>query len=250
MLPREIIEPNTLAARPPLPVGRNYALRVLFGVEGELPMPGISVKSVRRHCRLALVQTSLRDAAAIATVATVVFLAPLSTFIVLALIVTAITLIRRIRLTSPPVLEALTGVTIALFWGWWGRQEPYTAPLISLGICFLIYLGDIIWSLRQIEKLSQKPPPTETLESAAEEITVDLSVPWSTVEDHWDEFVTLGQINAGDTHADTRVYYDKNGIIGAGASSNPFPLTIPLDNPLNEDHEVTEFTARELLTHI
>ena len=250
MLPREIIEPNTLAARPPLPVGRNYALRVLFGVEGELPMPGISVKSVRRHCRLTLVQTSLRDAAAIATVATVVFLAPLSTFIALALIVTAITLIRRIRLTSPPVLGALTGVTIALFWGWRGRQEPYAAPLISLGICFLIYLGDIIWSLRQIEKLSQKPPPPETLESAAEGITVGLSVPWSTAEDHWGEFTTLGRINAGDTHADTRVYYDKDGIIGAGASSNPFPLTIPLDNPLNEDHEVTEFTARELLMHI
>jgi hypothetical protein len=122
--------------------------------------------------------------------------------------------------------------------------------LISLGVCFLIYLGDIIWSLRQVEKLSRKPPPLETLESAAEEITVEPPALWPTVEGRWGEFVTLGRINAGDTLADTRVYYDKDGIIGAGASSNPFPLTIPLDNPLNEDREMAEFTARELLTHI
>lgn len=68
MLPKEITEPNTLSARLPLPVGRRYAIRVLFGAEGKLPMPGVSIEPVRRHCRAALLQTFLRDAAAIASV--------------------------------------------------------------------------------------------------------------------------------------------------------------------------------------
>ena len=251
MLPREIIEPLTLSARRPLPIGRSYALRVLFGVEGELPMPGVSVELVHRHCRVALIQTCLRDATAIATMATVAFLAPLSTFITLAVIVTPIVLIRRIRLMSPPAIGALTGVTVALFWGWRGRQESYAEPLISLGICFLIYLGDILWSLRQVRKLTRKPSVPEVPEPADVAITIAPSNTWPVViAEHWTEFTTTGQLTVNDTHAARQVYYEKDSIVGGGAPSNSFPLTIPLDNPLRADHEMTKFTARQLLSHI
>lgn len=152
MLPREIIEPVTNAARAPMPVGRSYALRVLFGDEGKLPMAGIPVDRVRRHCRGTLVQTSLRDAAAIATVVTAVLLAPSSTLITVVLIVAVIALARRVRLLSLPVTAAVTGVAVALFWGWRRGQESYAVPLISLGTCFLIYLADIMWSLRQVHR--------------------------------------------------------------------------------------------------
>jgi hypothetical protein len=67
---------------------------------------------------------------------------------------------------------------------------------------------------------------------------------------HWAGLTLSDQENASDTQDDCEVYYDKDGIIGAGVSSHPFPLTIPLDSPLKEDHEVTEFTANDLLSHV
>src|SRR6516165_9386395 len=59
MLPARIVEPVTLAERPPLPVGRKYALRFLYGVEGNLPMPDVDIEMVRQHCGAALRQTIL-----------------------------------------------------------------------------------------------------------------------------------------------------------------------------------------------
>jgi hypothetical protein len=248
MLPRKIIEPITFSTRQPLPVGRSYALQVLFGVGGDLPMPGVSVKLMHRHCRVALVESCLRDIAAIATVATVAFLAPLSTCITLAVIVTPIILINRIRLTAP-VIGALTGVTLALFWGWRGRQESYADPLISLGICFLIYLGDILWSLRQVRKIRRKPRPSEAPTSADTGTSAPFGT-WPAIAEQWAEFSANGHVNANGGTNDIKVYYEKDSIVGAGAPSNPFPLTIPLDNPLQEGQEVTKFTARQLLAHI
>jgi hypothetical protein len=250
MLPKEITEPNTLSARRPLPVGRRYALRVLFGVEGGLPMPGVSIELVRRHCYAALLQTSLRDAAAIVSIIVTAFLAPLSTLVILILIVTAIALIRRTRLPLAPVIGGATGAAVALIWGWRSTQESYAAPLICLGVCFLIYLGDIAWSLRQVRKLSQKPSSPKVPASASTGITIMPSDTLAVDKDRWSEFTAIGQPNANAAAVDTSVYYDKDGIIGAGAESSPFPLTIPLDKTLNDDHAVKAFTAPELLAHI
>lgn len=250
MLPKEITEPNTLSARLPLPVGRRYAIRVLFGAEGKLPMPGVSIEPVRRHCRAALLQTLLRDAAAIASVIITAFLAPLSTFVAVVLIVTAVALIRRARLPSAPVIGGATGVAVALIWGWRSAQESYAAPLICLGVCFLIYLEDIAWSLRQVRKLSQKPSPPRAPAPASTGITI---MPYDTLivdKNRWTEFTAIGQANANGDDIDTRVYYDKDGIIGAGAESSLFPLTIPLDKTLHDDRAVKAFTSPELLAHI
>jgi hypothetical protein len=250
MLPKEIIEPNTLSARRPLPVGRRYALRVLYGTEGRLPMPGVSIEPVRRHCHAALLQTSLRDAAAIASVIVAAFFAPLSTFVILVLMVAGVALIRRTRLPSAPVIGGATGVAVALIWGWRSTQESYAAPLICLGVCFLIYLGDIAWSLHQIRKLSQKPSSPRVPAPDSTGITIVPSDTLVVDKDRWTKFTAIGQTSANETAADISVYYDKDGIIGAGAESSPFPLTIPLDKTLKDDHAVKAFTSRELLAHI
>src|SRR5262245_50763397 len=89
MLPREITEPVTLDLAPPFAVGRTYALRVLYGVEGGGPMPGIRGPLVRSHCQAALLQTILRDLAAIAALVTAAFLAPWSSLATI-LVITAL----------------------------------------------------------------------------------------------------------------------------------------------------------------
>ena len=251
MLKKEITEPNTITARHPLPVGRTYALRVLFGAEGKLvPMPGISIDPVRRHCRATLVQTSVRDGAAAAAVIAAAFLAPLSSLVLLILIVTAVALVSRARLPSLPVAAAATGVAVALIWGWHSTQESYATPLICLGACFLIYLGDIAWSLRRVRKLFTEASPTQTLAATATGITITPSETLVVNEARWEEFTAIGQADVSGAPADNEVYYDKDGIVGTGAESSPFPLTIPLDKPSHADLEPTTFTANDLLTHI
>lgn len=250
MLPKEITEPNTVSARHPLPVGRSYALRVLLGAEGELPMPGVAIATVQQHCRAALWQTTLRDAAAIAAVIVAGILAPLSTLVTLNFIVAAITLIRRTRRLSAPVTGAATGVAVALIWGWRSTQASYTVPLTCLGVCFLIYLADITWSLRQVRKLSEKPRSPQVSPIASTGITI---MPTDTLvvdQDRWNQFTDIRQASTNGTTGDDEVFYDKDGIVGAGAGSTPFPLTIPLDKPLKDEQAIIEFTAPRLLVHI
>ena len=144
----------------------------------------------------------------------------MGTLITMVLIITAIVLPKRIRFTSPLVLAAAVGIALALFDDWRNTQESYAAPLISLGVCFLIYFADVLWSLRQIRHLSRKSPIEEAPPAAPAQTEV------------------------------RRVYYDKNGIIGAGTSFDFFPLTIPIDKPLNADQEITDFTEAQLLGYV
>ena len=69
MLPDKVIDPGMTESRPPRPVGRAYALRVLSGPGGVIPTSSVDVRRVRRHCLLAVAQTTVRDLAALAVVA-------------------------------------------------------------------------------------------------------------------------------------------------------------------------------------
>src|SRR2546430_14919843 len=65
MLPDEITDPDMATSRPPLPVGRAYAIQVLFRHGSRIPMLAVDVGKVRKSCWVALVQTTVRDMAAI-----------------------------------------------------------------------------------------------------------------------------------------------------------------------------------------
>lgn len=254
MLPDTIIEPVTLAARPPLPVGRKYALRFLRGVEGKLPMPDVDIDLVRRHCVTGLRQTILRDFAAVATVVTAALLAPWSTIITFALIAAVIVLVKRVRFSSPLAIAAATGAAVALIGGWRSAQESYAIPLISLGIFFLIYFVDIFWSLGRVRSLSRMPPAADAVESMEAVRVQPVIMPFEP------ESLTLGtqvsafrpnghQSSTGGKSA-SMVYYDKNGIIGAGTSFSAFPLTIPIDKALDTGKEIATFTEEQLHEYI
>jgi hypothetical protein len=247
MLPGEIIEPVTLSPRPPLAVGRTYAFRVLFGVEGRLPMPGISVPLVERHCRAALLETILRDLATIIALVTAAFLAPWSTLVTILVAAALVMLFKRVRLSSPLTIAAMTVVALALLKGWQSRQS-YAVPLICLGACFLIYYVDNLWSLRQIRHLlpqessSEAPPPGKVVVIPFEK--------HSALADSDTTSSPNGQENINGKSLARRVYYDKDGIIGAGTSFSPFPLTIPIDKPRDPGAGITKFTAEQLLEYI
>lgn len=247
MLPGEIIEPVTLSPRPPLAVGRTYAFRVLFRVEGRLPMPGISVPLVERHCRAALLQTILRDLATIIALVTAAFLAPWSTLVTILVALVLVTLIKRVRLSSPLTIAAMAVVALALLKGWQSRQS-YAVPLICLGACFLIYYADNLWSLRQIRHLLQQESSPE-----AEPTDKAVAIPFEKYTALADSDTTSssnGQENTNGKNSAMRVYYDKNGIIGAGTSFSSFPLTIPIDKPRDPAVGITNVTEEQLLQYI
>jgi hypothetical protein len=251
MLPERVVEPVTLAERPPLPVGRKYALRFLYGVEGKLPMPDVDIDMVRRHCGAALRQTILRDCAAIATVVTAALVAPWSTLITIALLAAVILLAKRARFKSPLTIAAVTGAAIALIEDWRRAQESYAVPLVCLGFFVFIYFADIFWSLRRVRHLSRMPtaPPVAVPTPRNQLIVVPFEPP-PTLTVHAPEASSNGQQSPADGNSASRVYYDKNGIIGAGTSVGFLPLTIPIDKPLDMKNQITSFTAAELRDYV
>ena len=118
-------------------------MRVLFQAQGYLPMSAVYVDKVRGHCRAALWQTFIRDAAAVIALACAAFLAPWGTAITLGVILLIIMVVGRVRLSSPMVLAVVLGVTLALVSDGIRERASFVAPLIGLGACFLIYMADI-----------------------------------------------------------------------------------------------------------
>ena len=59
------------------PIGRAYALNVLFGAEGEVPMSAVDIDEVKKQCRIALLQTMVRDMLTVAVVIASAVLEPL-----------------------------------------------------------------------------------------------------------------------------------------------------------------------------
>ena len=248
MLPDEITELGMRLPRPPLPVGRAYAMRVLFRAEGGLPMSAVHVEGVRRHCRAALWQTFIRDAAAVIALACAALLAPWGTVITLAVALLVIVVVGRVRLSSPLVLAVVLGVMLALVSDGVRERASFEAPLICLGVFFLIYMADILWSVRQVRKLWRDPALGRSGASPA----TDLAMPPHPAR----ETPASGAGGLGGSHEGSamvrprQVYYDKGGIVGAGTPFTPLPLTVPLDKRKDKAEDIEEFTAAALLTHI
>ena len=105
MLTDESFESDDMEA-PRRWVGRAYALRVLVDRQRTGPMPGVDLEEVRRQCRRVIRQTLIRDAAALAALATAACLAPWGTLIVLGLIAAVIVLAGRVKVASPLIIAA------------------------------------------------------------------------------------------------------------------------------------------------
>ena len=211
-------------------------------------MSAVHVEGVRRHCRAALWQTCIRDAAAVIALACAAFLAPWGTAITLGAVLLVIMVVGRVRLSSPLVLAVVLGVMLALVSDGIRERASFEAPLICLGVFFLIYMADILWSVRQVRKVWRDP----ALGRSGASPSADRAVP----PRETGEAPASGGGGPGGSHEGSavvrprQVYYDKGGIVGAGTPFTPLPLTVPLDKRKDKAEDIDEFTAAALLAHI
>jgi hypothetical protein len=242
MLPDEITELG-MSPRAPYPVGRAYAIRVLFGPSGALAMSAVDVGTVRKHCWAGLWQTVIRDVAAVAVLVCAGIIDPWGTLAILALIVLAIAAIGRVRFTSPLVIAAILGLALAVSADGLLTGASFTTPLICLLCCFLIFMADTLWSVRRVRRLwrdSSAAPLELAVPQAAEQAGLLSAEPDGAADE------SLPSRSPGPR----QVYYDKDGIVGAGTPFTLLPLTVPLDKPLNPEQDVAEFAANDLLDYI
>jgi hypothetical protein len=261
MLPDEIKDPDLTGPRPPLPVGRSYARRVLRYAEGSVPVTAVDSNKIKKHCRIAVWQTVIRDALAVAVLIVSAVLEPWGTVIILGLVVAAILLVGRIRLFSPVAATAAAGVTLALLAAGDRGERWLTIPLIGLAACFAIYAADILLSAHHVRKIwrQSSAQPTPAAVPAAMPVTRPF-----TAADRQQPGTGVGTLGNGQTgpagHANghaalpengpDRVYYDKHGIVGAGTRRIPLTLTVPLDKPGEEDQQIRSFRTSDLLKYI
>jgi hypothetical protein len=250
LLPDHIIDPDTMIARSPEPVGRRYALYALFGLHGTMPVPWVDMPEIRRHCRAALRQTLARDSLVIAALLTAGFLALWGTIVVLGLIAVAIVLAGRVRLSSLVFLGGAIGLALAVISTGPVGVSFLAIPLIALVLCFLAYIADGLWGLRRVRTLlRQSPGPS-----------VNGPVPTPSSEPTWHTPDTEPSALASDTREDSsdarpphdrvRVFYEKDRILGTGAPMIPVTLTVPVDKPLDHQEKPESFKASDLLAYI
>ena len=244
MLEEKIIgsHPDTT---PPPPVGRRYALNILFGAQSSVPMPAVDTGEVRGQCVIALLQTTIRDAAAIAALIVSALLEPWGTAIVFGLAVVVIVLMGRVRLFSLWTLAAVAAV-VAVFLIAIGRGDVrLDVPLICLGICYVVFLVDILlsvhylrwlWKFSSAEQDSRFSHPARDGRSAsAEESNQDRQ--------------RINQQGFAEGKP-CKVYHDGGRIIGSGALLEPLEFRVSLESRLDNDEQIKGFEASELLSYI
>jgi hypothetical protein len=297
MLPNEITELGWPDARPPLPVGRSYARRVLFTVEGVIPMSAVDMGEVRKHCRIALLQTVIRDVLAIGFLAASALLEPWGTTVTFGLVTAFIILVGRVRLFSPLIIAVAMGAALAVVTGTPNERISFAVPLISLAACLFIYLADMLLSIYYVRKIWRRAslPPLEPQETArrrlfrlrrgrsprAPEFSGDTetaagglyprangrrsggsdgragSSDWSAGQADLDGRAsghgvpkTGGSVRVPSVSRPSRVYYDKQGIVGAGVAQVPLTLTVPLGKPRDKESQIAEFSTSDLIGYI
>lgn len=230
---------------PPPPVGRRYALNFIFGAQRRVPMPAVDTGEVRGQCIIALTQTMIRDATAIAALIISALLEPRGTAIVFGLAMAVIVLIGRVRLFSLWTVAAAAAVASVLLIAIGRGDAQLDIPLICLGICYVVFLGDILlsvhylrwlWNISSAEQDSRFADPAQGGRPAgAEENSYD-----------GQRFNQQGFVE----NDPCRIYHDSNRIIGSGAPLEQFGFHVSLESRLDDDRQITDFKASELLDYI
>jgi hypothetical protein len=163
MLPNEVTDPGTGTSRPPLPVGRAYAIRVLFRHGSRIPMLAVDMARVKKNCWIAIAQTTLRDMTAIGALAAGLIVEPWGMIITLAVVAAAVMLIRRSRFFLALVFLGVICVALALVNGNSNERILLGTPLACLALCFLIYLADVWLSMHYVRRIWRRSARQETL---------------------------------------------------------------------------------------
>lgn len=153
MLPDEITDSDTGASRPPLQVGRAYAIQVLFRHGSRIPMLGVDLGKVRKSCWVALVQTTIRDMAALGALAAGLIIEPWGMITTLGIVVAAVMLTRRSRFFLALIFLGVVCVALALVNGNRSERISLGTPLACLALCLLVYLADVWLSMCYVRRI-------------------------------------------------------------------------------------------------
>ena len=153
MIPKQITDLATGISRPPLPVGRAYAVQVLFRHGSRIPMLAVNLSEVRKSCRVALVQTSVRDMAALGALAIGLIIEPWGMVTTLGIVVLAVVLTRRSRFFLALIALGVACLALALVNGSRTERISLGTPLACLALCLLAYLADSWLSMLYIRRI-------------------------------------------------------------------------------------------------
>ena len=209
-------------------------------------MPGVSLKELRWHCNAAFRQTLIRDGVALAALGTAAFLAPLGTALVLTIIVAAVILAGRVRLSSPLVLGAATGVALALTYGRDPGLIRLLPPLIAIGACFLVYTADNLWARQRVRHLlRERTGPAEDNPGHKEQERTAAPEPFRSRFNSQSRNV-MPMLTA----EPVRVFYEKERIVGTGTPWPRSALTVAVDKPAQGKTSIVPFHAVDLISYI
>jgi len=228
MLPDKVIDPGMTEPRPARPVGRAYALRVLSGPGGVIPTSSVDVRRVRRHCLLAVAQTTVRDLAALAVVAACFRVDPWGIGITLAVLAAAAIFTGHGRLFLPVTIAAAICLVVAVVHGSSAERASLTVPLACLAICFGIYLLDVMLAIHHVRRILRRQPTGQVKQTARPpDGTVTFRTPAESEVRRWlygsgdghNENGRSGNGHSGDGH-DHNGRNGRNGHNGNGSGSH------------------------------
>ena len=199
-------------------------------------MSAVDIDEVKKQCRIALLQTMVRDMLTVAVVIASAVLEPLGTAIVFGLAIAIIIIAGRVRAKSGWTIAAIIAVGVVLFAGIYRRQVSFAVPLACLAICFIIFMADNMLSLYHLRKIRRISSPHPDSDDQGEGRG-------SQVNEKHESKDILKKISS-------KVYHDDYRFIGAGTPLKPIEFFVMLQKPLNADQEIKEFSISNLLTHV
>ncbi len=131
-------------------------------------MSAVDMGEVRKHCRIALLQTVIRDVLAIGILAASALLEPWGTTVTFGLVTAFIILVGRVSMFSPLIIAVAMGATLAVVTGTPNERISFAVPLVSLAACLFIYLADMLLSIYYVRNIWRRAslPPLEPRETA------------------------------------------------------------------------------------
>jgi hypothetical protein len=236
MLPGTVRDGEDAKTRPPHPVGRAYARRVIRAPGIIAPCPGVDTAWVVRHAHASWTQTAIRDLAAVGGLLACGYYFPAGTVAWLALALAVLmlsaawTMMTKRRLSAVLVVALATAAATGYLVDGGPEARSFRMPWLWLAYCLLVFTVDAFAVWVRLKRLPRMLRSVPRAPFPFGPLTGDLSA-------------------AAALHEGNVVFYERGRIVGAGTRRGESTLTTPIDEA-QTGHHVTRFTASQLLDFI
>jgi hypothetical protein len=125
-------------------------------------MSAVNIGIVRKHCRIALLQTTVRDMLTIVALIGSAITDPWGTVVVYSIAAAIIIRPRRTRVPLPLIIVAAIAATLGILTSTPHEQISVAIPLASLAVCLAISLADLWMSMHHVRKIWREASPPAT----------------------------------------------------------------------------------------